>query len=189
MVVTRDSTPPPAPAVTSGWSANQTTPLTLSGTAEPGSTVTVTASDGTVLSTVTADAAGTWTSGALAGLTPTVADLGLTATDTAGNVSEQAHSGPYAFVPVFDAPAGETFSTDTVPVVIAGWPGSTVVVTLNGANQGAFTLGADGTAHLTAAGADGAPIAVGEYTVTATYSDAGGTSPAAATTGFTVRRP
>ncbi|MGK3111585.1 Ig-like domain-containing protein [Candidatus Pantoea formicae] len=80
---------PTAPVtVANGGSTNDTTP-TISGTAEPGSTITLLNADGSVFGTATADATtGEWS------FTPTTAlvdgtfyALSITATDAAGNVS------------------------------------------------------------------------------------------------------
>lgn len=83
-----DTTPPDAPVITSpadGSSTDDTTP-TVSGTAEPGSTVTVTEGT-TVICTAVADAAGNWTCTPTTPLAAGSHTLGATATDAAGNTS------------------------------------------------------------------------------------------------------
>jgi len=79
-VVLTDAVAPPAPAV------NPTTGVTVTGTAQPGSTVTVKNAAGSVLCTTTADAAGAF-SCPLNPQQPNGAVLSVTATDAAGNVS------------------------------------------------------------------------------------------------------
>lgn len=83
-----DTTAPEAPAITSpaeGSSTDDTTP-TVTGTAEPGSTVRVT-EGGTVICTGVADASGSWTCTPTTPLAQGTHTFGATATDAAGNVS------------------------------------------------------------------------------------------------------
>ncbi|XXF75166.1 Ig-like domain-containing protein [Myxococcaceae bacterium GXIMD 01537] len=111
---TIDLTAPAAPAIT-GPVANEvittTTTTTYTGTAEPGSLVTVTV-DGTVVGTVTADGAGNWSlpSGPLTDGPHTVS---ATATDAAGNTSPASPSVPF----VVDTHAPDTSFVSTPPAV------------------------------------------------------------------------
>jgi hypothetical protein len=96
---TVDSTPPPAPTVTSPapGSTLTTVPTRLAGRAEPGSTVTVYDTTGTPYRTVTTDPAGTWavsldrdwfqTAGVLTGRRGSVT-FSIFSADTAGNQAE-----------------------------------------------------------------------------------------------------
>jgi hypothetical protein len=86
--VVPDTTAPVAPVIispTEGSSTSDTTP-TVTGTAEPDSTVTVT-EGGTVVCTGVADAAGNWSCTTATPLTQRPHTLAATATDAAGNVS------------------------------------------------------------------------------------------------------
>jgi cysteine-rich repeat protein len=88
---TVDTTPPAAPAITSpaDGSSEATLPMSMSGTAEPGSTVTVTL-DGQSVCTTTADAQGNWTCMFSGTTTDGEHTLSATTTDRAGNVSRSA---------------------------------------------------------------------------------------------------
>ena len=82
---TLDSTAPAAPVITSpaqGATLTDNTP-TLSGTAQPGSTVTVTL-DGSEVGTVTADAAGAWSFTPASVLAEGEHTVSATASDTGG---------------------------------------------------------------------------------------------------------
>ncbi|MFV0525773.1 MAG: Ig-like domain-containing protein, partial [Acidimicrobiales bacterium] len=128
-----DTTAPSAPIVTAPADGATVGPTpTVVGTAEPGSTVTVT--DGsTTLCAATADVNGDW-SCVTSALPEGTSTLSVSATDTAGNVSAPtsrrvvvdttAPSGP-----IVTAPAeGATVATVTPTVVGTAEPGSTVTV-------------------------------------------------------------
>ncbi|MEB3886512.1 Ig-like domain-containing protein, partial [Lyngbya sp. CCY1209] len=74
-----DTTPPDAPVITSDGITNDTTP-DITGTAEPGSTVTI-YQDGTELGTTTADDSGNWSFTPTAALTEGTFSLTAQATD------------------------------------------------------------------------------------------------------------
>jgi hypothetical protein len=98
---TVDTVAPAAPTVTAptnNGSTNDSTP-TVSGTAEPGSTVRVT-DNGNPVCTAVADAGGNWSCDAAAPLSEGPHTLGVTATDPAGNTSP---------------PTTRPFSVDTLP--------------------------------------------------------------------------
>ncbi|HWJ61357.1 MAG TPA: Ig-like domain-containing protein, partial [Acidimicrobiales bacterium] len=101
-----DTTPPTTPVVTTAALSNSTTP-TLTGTAEAGSTVTVTVGGATY--TTTATNGGAWsldlatatpTAGALSLIANAANPVSVTATDAAGNVS---------------APGTQALVVDTIP--------------------------------------------------------------------------
>ncbi|WP_025159351.1 sigma-70 family RNA polymerase sigma factor [Leifsonia aquatica] len=132
LVIDRTALPPVIASVDTGTGdlAGRMAPI-VSGTAEPGAVVVV--SDGDrELATVTADAAGVWSTGELILASPSYA-LGARQTDPAGNVS---------------APSAAVTGTASAPVVLAigaphvavlvvrGDPGSTVEVWLDGQATG-----------------------------------------------------
>ncbi|MCU1530006.1 MAG: hemagglutinin/hemolysin-like protein [Frondihabitans sp.] len=187
VVVTRDSIAPASPVITSEAANTQVTPYRLAGTAEPLSTVTVESTTGGVLKTIRTDAAGQWSTGTIAGFTPAMSSLLVTATDAAGNVSQATTAGPFAFVPVFTDPSGQTYSTPTVSFDLTGWPGSSVTLTLNGVTQGApVVFPRSGAVSRTVSTTNGSALPAGDYSVTATYTDGTNTSTATATWTFTV---
>jgi RNA polymerase sigma factor (sigma-70 family) len=188
VVITVDTIAPDAPVVTSVPSPTGATPYVLEGTAEPGSTITVTGPSGALLAAVTTGENGSWASGVIVGFSPAMAGLTLTATDAAGNVSAPTVAGPFAFAPTFTNPTGQTVSTPTVSVDLVGWPGSRFVLTLNGVAQGAFVFGDDGTRHLTLS-STGGRLSPGTYTFTAIYDDGAHTSTASATASVKVVAP
>ncbi|WP_050791952.1 Ig-like domain-containing protein [Stigmatella aurantiaca] len=116
---TIDTTPPPAPVVTSpadGTVTSDNTP-TITGTAEPLSTVEVTL-NGSVLGTTATDAAGLWTITPSSPLPDGPYTVTATASDLAGNVSGP--SAPVSFVvdtaapdtTIVSGPSGDTFEPD-----------------------------------------------------------------------------
>lgn len=145
-----DKTPPDAPTVEA---SNGTL---LVGTAEPGSTVTLTI-DGNAPITVTAAADGTWSyqpSTALANNTPII----ITATDRAGNISQ-----PTTLNIDAQAPGQPTVSNSN-GTVFSGTaePGSTVILSNASGVFGQALVDANGNWHFTAspALANGAQVSV-----------------------------
>ncbi|CCD02600.1 protein of unknown function, partial (plasmid) [Azospirillum baldaniorum] len=196
--LTVDTTLPNAPAVTSAALSNSTTP-TLTGTAEVGSTVTVTVGGATYTTMATN---GTWSVN-LATATPTSGSLSLnanganpvsaTATDAAGNVSAP---GTQALTIDTTAPSAPSVTSaaltnSTTPTLTgSAEAGSTVTVTVGGAtytttatNGGAWTLNlatatpTAGSLNLNANGAN---------PVTATVTDAAGNVSAPGTQSLTI---
>ncbi|WP_461472475.1 Ig-like domain-containing protein [Microbacterium sp. HJ5] len=181
--------PPVITAPADGSSTTDTTP-DISGTAEPGSTVTVVI-DGATVGTATADpATGAWTLPLVTPLPDGTHTVTATATDTAGNVS--APSAPVTFAvdtttaaPVITSPANGSSTNDTTPAITGtAEPGSTVTVVIDGTTVGAAdaddTTGAWTFQPTT-------PLGEGEHTVTATAVDAlGNVSPPSAPVTFAV---
>jgi MYXO-CTERM domain-containing protein len=173
-----------------GSRTNDTTP-TYTGTAEPGSTVTVIV-DGTPLpTTTTADTNGNWT------LTPTVPlpegphTVRATARDAAGNTSGSSNTNTFTVditapaAPVVDTPAnGATISDNTPTYSGTAEPNSTVTVIVDGVPL-PTTVTADGDGNWSITPTTG--LSNGPHTVTATATDvAGNTGPQANTNTFTV---
>ncbi|WP_051265817.1 Ig-like domain-containing protein [Nakamurella lactea] len=175
---TVDTTAPAAPVITApadGSSTNDTTP-DVTGTAEPGSIVTVTI-DSAVAGTAIADPSGNWTFTPATNLTEGPHTASATATDAAGNVSVP--SAPVTFTvdttapaaPVITAPVDGSSTSDTTPDVIGtAEANSTVTVTIDAVVAG--IANADGTGAWTFTPAT--DLADGEHTATATATDAAG---------------
>jgi RNA polymerase sigma factor (sigma-70 family) len=182
VVVTVDTIAPAPPVIASTWSNTQTTSPQFTGTAEPLAEVALSDQDGDLLETVTADAAGDWTSGVVPGLEPTGTELSVVQTDAAGNRSAAAIVGPFAFVPVITSPVdGSVMSPQTVPLVITGWAGESVLISLDGGGAQTFSFDTSGELDLTIMSGSG-PLATGSYTVAVRY----GTGSPAATVNFTI---
>ncbi|MEU6134591.1 Ig-like domain-containing protein [Nocardioides sp. NPDC047086] len=188
---TVDAAAPEAPVITSpadGSSTQDTTP-TISGTAEPGTTVEVTI-DGTVVGSAPVDGDGSWNLILTDPLVEGPHTATATATDESGNTSDP--SEPVTFTvdqtapeaPVITGPAdGSTVSDTTPPITGTGEPGATVEVVIDGEVVGEATVNPDGTWTFTPS----EPLADGEHTVTATQTDeAGNTSEVSEPVSFTV---
>jgi len=173
---------------TPGTVTNDSTP-TISGTGDPGTTLTVTTADETVLGTTTVGTDGTWSfdSNHLDDGTYTIT---ASQTDGSGNTSPSSNSVVFtvdttAGAPVITSPAdGSTVGNDTPPITGTGEPDATVTVTdENGNTVGTATVGDDSTWTVTPT----TPFDDGQHTITATQTDpAGNTSPASAPDTFTV---
>jgi VCBS repeat-containing protein len=203
VTVTIDTQPPAAAGnvqftnddgtpLASGSTTSDTTP-TLNGTAEPGSTVTV--SDGTtVLGTATTGTDGNWSFTPGTPLTEGQHNLTTTVTDTAGNVGpsssvvivivdttppaaatdlQLSNDGSGTLVPVAD---GGT--TNDVTPVLSGRaePGSIVTVSDGGTALGSVTVGNDGNWSFTSP-----TLGDGAHSLTTTVTDAAGNTGAAST--------
>ncbi|ATB30661.1 adventurous gliding motility protein AgmC [Melittangium boletus] len=117
---TVDTLAPAAPVVLApdeGSEQTTTTPV-ISGTAEPGSTVTVII-DGVEVGTTTTDASGNWSFPTTTPLTPGPHEVTARATDAAGNTSPD--SAPRGFTVVDDTPA----PVPPAPVITSGPSGTT----------------------------------------------------------------
>ncbi len=172
-----DTTAPDAPQVTSpgdGAATAQTTPP-VSGTAEPGATVTVSI-DGVVIGTAVANALGTWTVTPATPLDEGPHEVTAIATDAAGNESQP--SAPVSFtvdttppdVPVITSPVdGET--TDGAPT-FAGTaePGTLVTVVIDGVPVATVQADQDGNWLYI----PGAPLTDGDHVVSAYATDVAG---------------
>ncbi len=188
---TVDTTAPEAPVVVTpadGSTISDNTPE-YTGTAEPGSTVTVIV-DGTPVGTTTADANGDWTFTPTEGLAAGSHTVMATATDEAGNISPDSNTNTFIIdatvpeAPVVTGPADGTVTSDTTPTFTGtAEPGSTVTVIVDGTPVGTTT--ADAAGNWTFTPTD--PLAEGPHGMTATATNAAGNvSPASNTVNFTI---
>ncbi|KAA0676077.1 beta strand repeat-containing protein, partial [Azospirillum brasilense] len=194
--LTIDTTLPDAPAVTSAALTKNATP-TLAGTAEAGSTVTVTLGGATYSTTATG---GTWSID-LATATPTSGVLSLnanganpvsvTAKDAAGNVSAP---GTQSLTIDTTAPTAPTVTTalsnSTTPTLTGtAEAGSTVTITVGGATYTTTATGGNWSVNLaTATPTSGVPSlnANGANPVSATATDAAGNTSSAGIQSLTI---
>ncbi|WP_246203442.1 beta strand repeat-containing protein [Azospirillum brasilense] len=157
--LTIDTTAPNAPTVTTALS-NSTTPI-LTGTAEAGSTVTVTIGGATYTTTATG---GNWSVN-LATTTPTSGALNLnanganpvsaTATDAAGNVSAPGTQSLTIDTTLPNAPVvtSAALSNSTTPILTGtAEAGSTVTVTIGGATYTTIATGGNWSVNLATSG-------------------------------------
>ncbi|WP_224240615.1 adventurous gliding motility protein AgmC [Hyalangium gracile] len=186
-----DTTPPAAPVVLSpanGSTISDSTP-TYTGTAEPGSTVTVYV-DGNPVGTTTADASGNWTFTQATALPDGSHTVSATATDATGNTSGSSNTNTFTVdttapaAPVVVTPANGSTTNDSTPTYTGtAEPGSTVTVIVDGNPVGTTTANASGDWSFTPTTA----LTEGQHTVSATATDAAGnTSPQSNTNTFTV---
>ncbi|MHA7628969.1 kelch repeat-containing protein [Corallococcus sp. M7] len=188
---TVDSIAPDAPVVKTpapGAVVNTSGP-TVSGTAEPGSTVTLTL-DGRLVATVVASDTGTWSTTMSVVLLTGSYTLTAHATDAAGNPSQE--SSAHAFrvdleapeAPVVLTPAHDAVVTTQTPILSGrAEPGSTVTLVLDGLPLGSTTTHDTGAWSFT----PGTALAQGRHTVTVQASDAAGhASPVSPPTFFSV---
>jgi LPXTG-motif cell wall-anchored protein len=181
---TVDTTGPAAPVITSpadGSTTNDDTPP-ITGTAEPGSIVTIVI-DGTEVGAAETDESGDWTFQPTTPLTEGDHTVTATATDDAGN------TGPAASVdftvdttppaaPVITSPAdGSATDDSTPPITGTAEPGSEVTVIVDGEPVGTTTADEDGNWTFTPA----TPLTDGEHVITATATDAAGNAGPAST--------
>ena len=121
MWVTVDTTAPAAPTIATTWSDTDTAAPEFTGTAEPGSTIAISATGQSLAAETVTGADGTWRA-TLPGLLPTASGVHATATDTAGNTSASTTSSPFAFVPTITDPNnGDIVPWGPIPVTIRGW--------------------------------------------------------------------
>jgi len=188
-VVRVDGTPPAVPRVTPPATLFNTARPTLSGTAEPFSTVTVFV-EGREAGTAMADAAGDWSSTLADALAEGDHQAYATAMDAADNVSQPSEL--HGFTVDTVAPQAPEVSVagvfiDTLTPVIDGTAeaGSTVTVSLDGAVAGTATANAEGRWFFAPATA----LAEGRHLAVATATDqAGNTSPPSADHPFVTLR-
>ncbi|WP_037077053.1 Ig-like domain-containing protein, partial [Rhizobium mesoamericanum] len=195
---TDDKAPVVGP-ITAGSQTNDTTP-SLSGTAEPGSTITI-YDNGKLIGTATAGADGRWTFTPETPLADGVHRLTATATDKFNNTSPASPELVFVVDTVAPSAPGIAGATDDVAPVIGpvanggitndatpslrgtGEPGSLVTIYDNGAEIGTARVNTDGTWSFTPA----APLAEGAHSITSTVTDAAGNvSAPSAPFGFTV---
>jgi hypothetical protein len=150
-----DVTPPAKPVIAD---ANGTA---VAGTAEPGTTVTVTWPDKTVTANVSVDDQGQWTVPTPDGMGS--GEVAVVATDKAGNPSAEAED-------ELDTEIGAVTITEANGTAVAGQvagpvdPGTTVVITWPGGATSTVAVGPDGTWQA----ATPAGVGNGEVTVVAT---------------------
>jgi uncharacterized repeat protein (TIGR01451 family) len=192
---TVDTSAPAAPTITVP-SANAILPTgrpTITGTAEPGSTVEVRIDTTTVVATgLPTDGSGNWTYTLTAGQTLLDGGHNVTAraTDPAGNTGSA--SSPVNFTvdtsapaaPTITAPAAGSRTNDTTPDVVGtAEANATVRIYVDGALQGTTTATGSGAFTFTIP----APLAEGNRTVTAEAIDvAGNIGPLSAPLTFTI---
>jgi len=182
-------------SLSDGASTKDNTP-TLSGEAEPGSTVTI-YDNGTEIGTVTADADGNWSFTPETTLTDGEHIFTVDVTDPAGNTSPSTSAGTLTIDTTAPAAASEvTLSGDGQPLAdgastkdntptVSGEAeaGSTVVIYDNGTEIGSVTADADGNWSFTPETA----LDDGEHAFTVEVNDtAGNTSPATAAGTITI---
>jgi hypothetical protein len=188
---TVDTTAPVAPVVVTpanGSTTADNTP-TITGTAVPGSTVTVSIDGSPLATTATADVGGNWTLDA-----PVLADgshtVNAVAADAVGNTSPVSNTNTFIVdttapaAPVVLTPANGSVTADNTPTVTGtAVPGSTITISIDGSPLGTTTTAdVDGNWSLVAP-----VLADGSHTVNAVAADAvGNTSPASNTNTFTV---
>ncbi|WP_044563930.1 DUF4347 domain-containing protein, partial [Azospirillum sp. B4] len=189
---TVDTTPPAAPVVTSAALTNSATP-TITGTAEAGSTVTLTVGGATYTTTATG---GTWSIN-LSTATPTSGSLSLnanganavsvTATDAASNTST---AGTQSLVIDTTAPSAPAVTSaalaNSATPTIAGTAeaGSTVTVTVGGATYTTTATGGAWSINLSTATPTSGSLSLnanGANAVSATATDAAGNTSTAGT--------
>ncbi|MBS1151779.1 MAG: Cable pili-associated 22 kDa adhesin protein [Myxococcaceae bacterium] len=118
---TVDTLPPGAPLISSPTNGSTVgiTPVAITGTGEPGSTITVVI-DGVAVGTAVVDLAGTWTFTPTAALTPGPHTVTASATDPAGNAGPSSLPVTFTFDPnvldtaIVSGPTGLTTSTSAV---------------------------------------------------------------------------
>ncbi|MBL8918804.1 MAG: hypothetical protein JNJ54_08105 [Myxococcaceae bacterium] len=190
---TVDTVAPAAPVVTSpGDGSFQPPTPRLSGTAEPGSRVTVSI-DGNPVCVTLADARGNWSCSPAMPLTMGMHTVTATATDSAGNTS--APSTPNRFTvdtmapnaPVLTTPANGSTTTNTRPTLSGtAEPGSTVAVSVDGNEVCRATTDAQGAFSCTPT----APLMVGMRSARAVATDAAGNASMPSNTNvFTITTP
>ncbi|WP_395814992.1 adventurous gliding motility protein AgmC [Archangium minus] len=188
---TVDTGSPLAPSVTApGEGAHVKTPTpVITGTAEPGSTVTVIIDD-VAVGTVTADAAGNWSYTPATDLSDGPHSVKATAKDAAGNISPESNVRHFIVdtvvpaVPAVTAPSEGAHVTTPAPVISGtAEPGSTVTVIIDGVEVGTAQTDASGNWSYTPA----TPLTEGPHTVTVRATDAAGnTSEGSAGHSFTI---
>ncbi|SHN17190.1 Concanavalin A-like lectin/glucanases superfamily protein [Chitinophaga sp. CF418] len=176
--ITIDTQAPPAPVVSSvATPANDNTP-TVTGTAEPNSTVTI-YRDGVLAGTTAANASGNYSYTFTSSLADGLRGITATATDAAGNTGPQ--SAPLNILIDTQAPGVPTITTaqtptnDNTPTVTGtAEANSTVTIYVGGSAVGTTTANAGGNYTFTVPTA----LSDGTHTFTATAADATGNTSA-----------
>ncbi len=169
---------PSAPVITSpsnGTTSNTATPMFV-GTAEPGSTVTVTV-DGTVVCTATATSNGTWSCTPTTPLTSGAHIATATATTASGTSPASAQAMftvtllTTSMTPTLTSPAQSSITGEEPIFTGTATPGDTVTVSVNGVTVCTAVADAQGNFTCTAS----APIEPGIHTVVAQTADGNST--------------
>jgi hypothetical protein len=172
-----DQTAPIAPTISSPVAGPSSTGApVVSGTAEPGSTVTI-YDNGVAIGTVAADASGNYTFVPAPALSNGAHGLTTTATDAAGNVSPASAAVNITVdtgvpvVPTILSPAnGASLVDGLIPVTGTAEPGSTVTIYDNGVAIGTAVVDASGNYNFNPM----QPFADGSHAITVTVTDAAG---------------
>jgi hypothetical protein len=117
--------------VTSAIDPDSVRPPTLSGLASAGAQVLVFDDRGILISSVMADAAGAWSTGELAGLSPAATTLVVRQVDGSGATSPDTTLGGLAPRPLVASPGYGNLEQPGVPfdLAVQGWPGAVISVT------------------------------------------------------------
>ena len=180
----------PTPVITApanGSITNDNTPP-YTGTALPGTTVTVRSSGGTVLCTATTDTSGNWSCTGTTPLGEGSHTVNAVATDSAGNPSQPATTtftvdtvAPAA--PVITYPTSGAVLTHQRPLFTGtAEPNATVIVSVDGKVIGRVVADSSGKWSFPAP----TPLEDGPHTVSATAKDAAGNTSSAASVPFTI---
>ena len=180
---TVDATAPAAPVIiapANGATIGDSTPL-ITGTGEPGATVTVSVDGTEVADDVVVDENGDWSFQLTVPLSDAEHTATATQTDPAGNESPEVSTtftvdttAPAA--PVITAPVdGSTVATATPAITGTGVAGSTVTVSIDGTQIGTSLVTSGGSWSVTPT----TPLSDAEHTATATQSDPAGNESAA----------
>ena len=183
-----DTDAPDAPVITDpddGSTTNDATP-TITGTGEPGATVTVEV-DGDEVGEATVDGTGNWELPLTDALDDGEHTITATQTDEAGNESG---ADEVTFVvdtgvspPVITAPEEGSSTNDTTPTIEGtAEPGATVAVEVDGTPVGTVTADGDGNWSLELTD----PLDEGDHTVSAVQIDVAGNESDPAENDFTV---
>ncbi|TWH21175.1 Ig-like domain-containing protein [Prauserella rugosa] len=173
--VTVDTGAPDPPAITSpegGSTINDNTPE-ITGTGEPGATVTIRDGD-TELGTATVDENGNWSFTPDTPLEDGPHTITATQEDAAGNVSGPSEDVLFTIdtvappAPVITSPGdGSTIGNPTPEITGTGEPGHQVTVSIDGVEVGTTTVGENGTWTLEL----DQPLGPGDHTATAIQTD------------------
>ncbi|MCS7464046.1 Ig-like domain-containing protein [Paenibacillus doosanensis] len=175
---TIDQTPPAVPALlapANGLQANTSLP-TISGTAEPGTAVTIRL-DGMDAATVTAAADGSWTWTPDAALSEGAHTVSASATDAAGNTGS--FSAEHTFkvdttapvTPVLVAPTNGEWTNAAAPTISGtAEPGTVATIRLDGTDAATVTVAGDGSWSWMPSSA----LTEGAHTLSAGATDAAG---------------
>lgn len=186
---TVDTTAPTTPVVVGPADGSRTADATptITGTGEPGSTITVRI-DGTDAGTAVVAPDGTWTFDVATALIDGPHTVSAIAKDAAGNVSTPSATNTFtvggpATSPVLVAPGdNSTVGTGTPAFAGTATPGATVTVFVDGLVACTAVSDAQGAFGCTPA----SPLGDGPHSATATVVDAGGQVLSSNTNGFTV---